>query len=197
MLEKNIQLFEPFLTDLDVRTTYVTDSAIGYFIEIRSVLEKIADDLVELETGAKALTPENLDLGMAIYDRIDNLENFLKTANQNNRENADKVLDIRNILIKFDVIQKLMSHPNQEFRKDGMQLFIRTGNLYATTEIQEFINLLDENELKYIMQIVHQEKTLLDKKITNSPIHILASEKLYNKTNIFKPANKDREPCED
>ncbi len=197
MLEKNIQLFEPFLTDLDVRTTYVTDSAIGYFIEIRSVLEKIADDLVELETGAKALTPENLDLGMAIYNRIDNLENFLKTANQNNRENADKVLDIRNILIKFDVIQKLMSHPNQEFRKDGMQLFIRTGNLYATTEIQEFINLLDENELKYIMQIVHQEKTLLDKKITNSPIHILASEKLYNKTNIFKPANKDREPCED
>lgn len=134
---------------------------------------------------------------MAIYDRIDNLENFLKTANQNNRENADKILDIRNILIKFDVIQKLMSHPNQEFRKDGMQLFIRTGNLYATTEIQEFINLLDENELKYIMQIVHQEKTLLDKKITNSPIHILASEKLYNKTNIFKPANKDREPCED
>ena len=72
MARENIQLFEPSLTGLDVHRTYVTDRAIGYFTEIRSVLEKIADDLVELETGAKALSPLNLDLGMAIYDRIDN-----------------------------------------------------------------------------------------------------------------------------
>lgn len=196
-MENSIEIFNHYITKLDtkldINKTYVTDGALRYFFTIRNELEEITDDLVRLLTGTQPFfTLESSKLTMEFADNIDNLENFLKIANKNIRKNKSMVIDVKDILIRFENIRCLMIHPdtNGNFRRDAIKLFIKTGNLYPEEQIKEFIGYLKYEELKYILQIVDQEKTLLEKPLTNSPIHILAIQRINNLA--LKISKKDK-----
>lgn len=179
-MENSIEIFRYSTNELDKNTVYVTDQALGYFLGIRNVLDNIANDLVILLTGAPSLTPENFKLTMELTKNIDNLENFLRSANRNSAENSSRVIDVRSILIAFDNIRSLMRHPNTNgnFRWDAIELFLKIGNLYPEEQIREFIGWLNEEELQHILQIIAQEKTLMERPLTDSLIHILASQRM-------------------
>ena len=182
-LGNDIKLFKYSNTDLDSSTIYVTDNAITYFCEIRDSLDKIASDLILAETGEPALSPSTLELTIQLYDNINTMENFLRTANKNDINSAKKILSTKDILIKFETIKKLMLGPDGEIRNDAVKLFVKTGNLYSSEEMEEFVNLLNETELRFVMQIVNQEKTLIEKRITNTPIHFLANQRINSMNN--------------
>lgn len=57
---------------------------------------------------------------------------------------------------------------DKETRKDGVMLFTKTAFLYSGEEQKEFVSMLNVDELNYIMQIAEQERTLIDKVVTNS-----------------------------
>lgn len=194
-MENSIVIFKNSITELDKDTVYVTDEALGIFLEIRAVLESIADDLSTLLTGTLPFTPENLEISMQLARSISNLEDFLRIANRNSAESASRIIDVKDILVRFGGIRGLMIHPstNRHFRSDAIQLFIKIGNLYPEEQIREFIGLLDEEELQYILQIVAQEKTLIEKPLTNSLIHILASQRMRQlKTKTIERADSER-----
>ena len=179
-MDNPIEIFKFSITKLDRNTTYVTNEALGCFLTMKNVLESIADDLSTLLTGAQPFTPGNFALPEEFMDNINNLENFLRSANRNSPENSTIVIEVRDILIRFENIRILMKHPNtnEDFRRDAIQLFIQTGKSYPEEQIREFIGWLSEEELQHILQIVHQERTLMEKTITNTPIHILTSQRI-------------------
>lgn len=179
-MENSLEIFKESITEIDKNMVYVTDEAIECFSLIKDVIESIAFDLSTLSTGSLPFTPDNLKLPIQITESINSLEDFLKSANRNSSKKVNRVIDARNILIRFDKIKKLMNNPNTNefFREDAIQFFIRVGNLYPEEQIREFIGLLDEEELQYILQIVEQERTLIEKPLTNSLIHILASQRM-------------------
>ena len=196
-MKNSIEIFNQSITDLDVNTTYVTDEAMDYLHEIDFELEMIANDLVILATGAvDVLTPASNGLEWELYRRIDNFKKFLEVAHKNDRNSADKILDRKDLLIKFDNLKTLLSQPKKDFRQSALRLFVKTGNLYSNAEMQEFVNLLNKDELNYIMQIVHQEKTLLRRPITNSPIPILVAKRLkeMNSPQISSTINASQIP---
>ena len=55
--------------------------------------------------------------------------------------------------------------------------------------MQEFVNLLNENELKYIMQLIYQEQFLIDKVLTNTLIHTLTIQRI--KQMNIKPKSEE------
>lgn len=178
MLENPITIFNS-IAGLEGKKIYVTDEAMGYFKTIRTELDNISMDLVEEETRTGALTPRNFDWCMEFYETINQLEKFLENANKNDRKSADKVIGLKNILIKFDFIKKMMLSSNPKLRKDAYELFINTGNSYSEEEISEFVGWLDENETYNIYEIIHvAEKTIIDKQLTNTPIHHYIDEKM-------------------
>lgn len=198
-MKNSIEIFDQSITDLDVNTTYVTDEAINYLHEIDFELGMIADDLVTLATGAvDVLTPASAGLEFELYNRIDNFKNFFAMAQKNDRNSANKILDRKDVLIKFDNLKILLSQPKKNFRQTALRLFTKTGPFYSTAEMQEFVSLLNKDELNCIIQIIHQEKTLLpeQKKITNSPIPSLVVKRLkeMNSPQISSTINRSQIP---
>ena len=61
-----------------------------------------------------------------------------------------------------------MLNGDEALRKDGVMLFSKTAFLYSAEEQKEFADMLNANELDYIMQIAKQERTIIDKVVTKS-----------------------------
>lgn len=160
--------------------TYVTNGALSYFHIIEKYIDKIAKDIYKNQTGNKlGLNPRTLQLSMKIQEVIDEYEQHMSECNKNDPNEAKSVINLKDVLVKFDYIKDLILKSDDEnLREDGVILFTVTCPMYSEEEQEEFVNMLDENELRYIMQIVYQEKTLLEKLITNSKMYRLAIEKL-------------------
>ncbi len=166
------------ITALKEKNTYTTNSAIGYFRTKQHVLDTIADDIIETETDAPTLTPGNLEKSMSMFQNISSLEKFLETTNKNNKDQAEKIIDIEDILIKFEIIKRMMLHTNEKLRADGYQLFIRTAELYSSEEIQEFVSWLNEHETYNIVGMLNAENYLIDKQLTGTPMQYYINEKM-------------------
>ena len=82
--------------------------------------------------------------------------------------NEIKNRGVKDILIKFKYIKALMLNGEEETRNDGVMLFTKTAFLYSAEEQKEFADMLNANELDYIMQIAKQERTIIDKVVTKS-----------------------------
>lgn len=147
---------------------YVTDSAKYYFKEIQDILQVIAQCLAEEITGSQFMTTEwSLSVNLQFADNIKRMEAFLETANKNSRDNVDKICDIKDVMIKFNIIKNLMQDSNAELREMGCQLFMRAPYLYTKDETREFVNLLDESQIENIMRIRNAARTALNRELPN------------------------------
>jgi len=191
-MENSIGIFKETVTGINKNTVYVTDEALSEFLTMRDILENIMYDLATLITDKSPFTPGNLRSSMQFIGSIEKLEDFLKKANKNSAESASRVIDAKDIVLRFDRIKSLMNHPNtnRHFREDAIQLFLRIGNLYPEEQIREFISYLDEAELQYILQIVSQEETLIEKPLTGSILHILVRQRIME---LKAKSGSDRE----
>lgn len=149
--------------------TYVTKSALSYFDSIEHDLYQIANDIYKVQTG------ENLELvqgiaedAMKIRNKMEKLREVMEHCNHNNSKNAKYIIEVKNILIEFRYIKTLMLNGNEETRNDGVILFTKTAFLYSEDEQEEFVSMLNADELDYIMQIAKQERTIMEKVVTKS-----------------------------
>ena len=149
--------------------TYVTEEALSYFDSIEHDLYQIANDIYKVQTGKDlSLTPDTVGEAMRIMDKIDELREVMRHCNHNNSQNAKCVIGVKDILIKFKYIKALMLNGEKETRNDGVMLFTKTAFLYSEEEQKAFVNMLNADELNYIKQIAEQERTIIDKVVTNS-----------------------------
>ena len=121
-----------------------------------------------IEPKDLSLTPDTAGEAMRIMDKIDELREVMRHCNHNNSQNAKCVIGVKDILIKFKYIKALMLNGEEETRNDGVMLFTKTAFLYSAEEQKEFADMLNANELDYIMQIAKQERTIIDKVVTKS-----------------------------
>ena len=149
--------------------TYVTEEALSYFDSIEHDLYQIANDIYKVQTGKDlSLTPDTVGEAMRIMDKIDELREVMRHCNHNNSQNAKCIIGGKDILIKFKYIKALMLNGEKETRNDGVMLFTKTAFLYSEEEQKAFVNMLNADELNYIKQIAEQERTIIDKVVTNS-----------------------------
>lgn len=159
--------------------TYVTKSALSYFDSIEGDLEQIANDIYKMQTG------ENLELvpvigidARKITKKMDELREAMIHCHHNNSRNAKYIIDVNNILIEFRHIRALMLNGNEETRNDGVMLFTKTAFLYSEDEQEEFVSMLNADELDYIMKIAKQERTIMEKVVTKSKMFGFAKAKM-------------------
>ena len=146
--------------------TYVTEEALSYFDSIEHDLYQIANDIYKVQTGKDlSLTPETAGEAM-------------RHCNHNNSQNAKCIIGVKDILIKFKYIKALMLNGDEETRNDGVMLFTKTAFLYLAEEQKEFVDMLNADELNYVMQIAKQERTVIDKVVTNSKMFEFAKAKM-------------------
>lgn len=149
--------------------TYVTEDALSYFDSIEHDLYQIANDIYKVQTGKDlSLTPDTAGEAMRIMDKIDELREVMRHCNHNNSQNAKCVIGVKDILIKFKYIKALMLNGDEETRNGGVILFTKTAFLYSEDEQEEFVSMLNADELDYIMQIAKQERTIMEKVVTKS-----------------------------
>ena len=99
---------------------------------------------------------------------MDEIREVMRHCNHNNSKNAKCIIDVKDILIKFKYIKALMLNGDEETRNDGVMLFTKTAFLYSEEEQKAFVSMLNADELDYIMQIAKQERTIMEKVVTNS-----------------------------
>lgn len=114
------------------------------------------------------LVPGTFEDAMRITNKMDELREVMRHCNHNNCKNAKCIIGVKDILIKFKYIKALMLNGNEETRNDGVMLFTKTAFLYSEEEQKAFVNMLNADELNYIKQIAEQERTIIDKVVTNS-----------------------------
>ena len=159
--------------------TYVTEEALSYFDSIEHDLYQIANDIYKMQKGKDlSLTPDTAGEAMRIMDKIDELREVMRHCNHNNSQNAKCVIGVKDILIKFKYIKALMLNGEEETRNDGVMLFTKTAFLYSAEEQKEFVDMLNADELNYVMQIAKQERTVIDKVVTNSKMFEFAKAKM-------------------
>lgn len=177
-MENPIVIFDS-ITSLEENKSriYVTDSAKGYFAEIKDILHVIAQCLTEKITGSPAIAPLGLEVYSQIADNIDRMETFLQTANKNSRDSVDKICDVKNVMVKFNFIKKLMQDSNAELREMGCQLFIRAPYLYTNEETREFVSLLDESQIENIIRIRAAARTVVNRELPNPSLDYYINER--------------------
>ena len=149
--------------------TYVTEEALSYFDSIEGNLEQIANDIYKMQKGKDLeLVPGTFEDAMRITNKMDELREVMRHCNHNNSKNAKCIMDVKDILIKFKYIKALISNGDEALRNDGVMLFTKTAFLYSEEEQKEFASMLNVDELNYIKQIAEQERTIIDKVVTNS-----------------------------
>ncbi len=149
--------------------TYVTEDALSYFDSIEHDLYQIAEHIYKVQTGKDLeLVPGIAEDAMIIPNKMDELRKVMEQCNRNNSKNAKCIIGVKDILIKFKYIKALMLNGEKETRNDGVMLFTKTAFLYSAEEQKEFADMLNANELDYIMQIAKQERTIIDKVVTKS-----------------------------
>lgn len=149
--------------------TYVTADALSYFDSIEHDLNQIAAHIYKVQTGKDLeLVPGIAEDAMIILNKMDELRKVMEQCNRNNSKNAKCIIGAKDILIKFKYIKALMLNGNEETRNDGVMLFTKTAFLYSEEEQKAFVNMLNADELNYIKQIAEQERTIIDKVVTNS-----------------------------
>ena len=148
--------------------TYVTSEALRYFDSIEHDLYQIANDIYKIRTEkALEFVPDTFEDAMRIMNKIEELRKIMRHCN-NNSQNAKCIIGVKDILIKFEHIKALILNGDEETRNDGVILFTKTAFLYSEEEQKEFVSMLNVDELHYIMQIAKQERTIIDKVVTNS-----------------------------
>lgn len=149
--------------------TYVTEEELSYFDSIEHDLNQIAEHIYKVQTGKDLeLVPGTFEDAMRITNKIEELRKDMEHCNHTNSQNAKCVIGVKDILIKFKYIKALMLNGEEETRNDGVMLFTKTAFLYSAEEQKEFADMLNANELDYIMQIAKQERTIIDKVVTKS-----------------------------
>ena len=149
--------------------TYVTKSVLSYFDSIEQNLNQIAEHIYKIQTGKDLeLVPGTVQDAIRITDKMDELRKVMRQCNHNNSKNVKCIIGVRDILIKFKHIKVLMLNGDEETRNDGVILFTKTAFLYSEEEQKAFVSMLNADELDYIMQIAKQERTIIDKIVTNS-----------------------------
>ena len=195
-MENPIEILKS-ITTLESNETYTTELALEYFKTINFILHTIGNHLIEATTGDDAMTPENMRFSFQLSKNIDDIENFLEMTNKNDRNSVKNVLGIKNILIRFDTIKQMMLGTDKKLRADGYQLFLRTANLYSDEEVQQFVSLLNDNEVNNIVGILNAERYLIEKELTNTPMqyYIIQRTKLLQERKISsaKYTNNDEE----
>lgn len=166
---------------------YVTDQALAYFDLIENEMDRIAEDIYKAKTGKELglFTP----IDMEISDKIKEYRKCMRQCNKNNPNDAVTVIGLKDVLVKFKHIKALILKGNDALREDGVILFTKAASSYSEEEQEEFVNLLNENELRYIMQIACQERTIIDKIVTNSKMFLLVKEKMIQQENGVKKEN--------
>ena len=71
-----------------------------------------------------------------------------------------------------------MLNGDEETRNDGVLLFTKTAFLYSEEEQEEFVRMLNADELNYIRKIAKQERTIMEKVVTKSKMYISAKDKM-------------------
>ena len=115
---------------------------------------------------------------MRITNKIDELRKVMEQCNHNNSKNAKCIIGAKDILIKFKYIKALMLNGDEETRNDGVLLFTKTAFLYSEEEQEEFVRMLNADELNYIRKIAKQERTIMEKVVTKSKMYISAKDKM-------------------
>lgn len=157
---------------------YVTAEALRYFDSIEQDLYQIANDIYKVQTGKTLLlAPGTIEDATRIMDKIEELRTIMTHCN-NNQQDAKCVIGVKDILIKFKHIRALILNGDEETRKDGVVLFTKTAFLYSGEKQEEFVNMLNDDELNYIMQIAEQEKTVIDKTVTNTKMFALVKARI-------------------
>ena len=108
---------------------------------------------------------------------IDEYGKCLEQCNKNNLNSAKRVIDIEDLLFKFKHIKTLMQSGYKDLRRDGVIIFTAFAIAYPVEEQEEFANMLNKHELEYVMQMASQERTIIDKRVSNSRTYMVAKKR--------------------
>ena len=152
-----------------IAQVYVTREAINYYNLIKDDIYEIVGDIYKAQTGNDlSLAPSTCEDYQRITRTIEQLKDMILQCNNNDPKSANAVISLKDILIKFKHIKSLMTNGDVTLRKDGIALFTKFAPLYSEKEQEEFARMLNKEEMDYIIQIGEQEKTLIEKNVTNS-----------------------------
>lgn len=172
-----LDIFNASITNVD--ETYVTERAVSYFYEIEKYIYSIANGLYKVKTGKTLnFSPDTAKDAIDIGNLIDEYGKCLEQCNKNNPNSAKRVIDIKDLLFKFKHIKTLMQSGYEDLRRDGVIIFTAFAIAYPVEEQEEFANMLNKHELEYVMQIASQERTIIDKTVSNSRMYMVVRKRI-------------------
>lgn len=172
-----LDIFNASITN--VGETYVTGQAVSYFYAIEKYILSIANGLYKVKTGQNLdFVPGTFEDAKAMGRLIDEYGKCLEQCNKNNPNSAKRVIDVKDLLFKFKHIKTLMLSGYEDLRRDGVIIFTAFARAYPLEEQEEFANMLNSHELEYVMQIASQERTIIDKTVSNSRMFMVAKKRM-------------------
>ena len=121
-------------------------------------------------------TPSEEEKRDKLAERLNEVKQFLMVANRNNREQCERIVDVKNILMPINFLKKLMM---SQHKNTAYTIFMKFVDLYSDNEISEIVDILDEAELNNILKTIkYERKYLVDKPLANTSLEYLCKKRL-------------------